>query len=146
VAVGSCGCAEYRSTVSGGGRRVAGQQKAPRGVGALVVLWTFADGIILGIPTIILAAVWNAVIVFIIGAAVYTLFNLGSCRWIDDKWDTWIVGTSFEQRLDKVRNGKRARRPVELIGRGSRFWFGLAAVLLSASQVVAPAANRLSPG
>jgi hypothetical protein len=47
------------------------------------------------------------------------------------------VGTSFEQRLDKVRNGKRARRPVELIGRGSPFWFGLAAVLLSASQVVA---------
>jgi len=39
--------------------------------------------------------------------------------------------------MQKVRSGKRARRPIEWMNRGSNLWFGLAAALLNAIQVIA---------
>ncbi len=70
---------------------------------------------------------------------VVTMLNLAACNWVERQWDTWIVGSKFEERLQKVRASKRARRPVEWIGRGSDVWFFLAAALLNAVEVVAPA-------
>jgi hypothetical protein len=108
------------------------------GVGTLVAAWTFFDGIILGLPILLVAFAWDRpVIVFVVGALLWILANVAVCRWIDREWDSWIVGTSFETRLEAFRNGKRARRPVELVTRGSPFWFGLAAILTSAGEVVA---------
>ena len=76
-------------------------------------------------------------IVFIIGAVVVSVINVAACSWVDREWNVWITGTRFEERMQKVRVGKRPRRPVEWIGRGSNFWFALAAMLLNAVQVVA---------
>ena len=85
------------------------------------------DALIFGLPTFILALYFNALIVFVVAFAILILINLWACRWIEGKWDAWIVGTGFESRMQRVRSGKRAKRPIEWINRGSDLWFGLAA-------------------
>jgi hypothetical protein len=118
---------------------VAGRESKRRvaGVGALIAIWTFFDALIIGLPTLFLSAWFNALVVFLVVAVVVTLVNVAACQWVDTRWDTWIAGTRFDDRMQKVRSGKRARRPVEWIGRGSDFWFGLAAVVLNPVQVTA---------
>jgi hypothetical protein len=115
------------------------------GVGAVVALWAFADAIILGLPIMIAStATGRPVVVFLVGGGLYSLFNIGSCRWIERQWDDWIVGSSFERKLEKLRTGKRAQHAVERITGGSVKAFGVAAVVLSASEVIA--LHRLATG
>jgi hypothetical protein len=108
------------------------------GVGLFVALWAFADGLIIGLPVLgATIATGRPMVVYAVGALVYALLNLGVCRWLDDQWDTWVVGSGFETRLLKLRDGKRARGAVAKIERGTARGYGVAAALLSASQVVA---------
>jgi hypothetical protein len=113
------------------------QRVRAAGVGALVAIWTFFDAILIGLPILPLAAWTQPLIVFVIGSVVVTLINVAACGWVDRQWNVWIAGTRFENRMQKIRSGKRARRPVEWIGRGSDVWFAPAATLLNAVQVIA---------
>jgi hypothetical protein len=115
------------------------------GVGGVVALWTFFDALVLGLPIMIVSAVsGRPLIVFLVGCGLYSTFNIGSCRWIERQWDDWIVGSSFGRRLEKLRAGKRAQRAIARITDGSAFAFGVAAVVLSASEVIA--LHRLATG
>lgn len=113
-------------------------KKRLAGIGSLVLAWTFFDGLILGLPIMIVAGVTELpLIVFAIGAAAWTVLNIGAGHWIEGKWDTWIVGTRFEARLERFRNGKRAQRVVGWITRGSPILYALAGITTSASQTIA---------
>jgi hypothetical protein len=115
------------------------------GVGAVVAAWTFFDALVLGLPIMIVSAVTGRpLIVFVVGGGLYSLFNIGSCRWIERQWDDWIVGSSFGTRLEKLRSGTRAQRVIARITDGSPFAFGVAAVILSACEVIA--LHRLATG
>ena len=47
------------------------------------------------------------------------------------------MGSSLGRRLEQLRTAKRAQRAIEWITDGSAFGFGVAAVILSASEVIA---------
>ncbi len=74
------------------------------GVGAVVALWTFFDALVLGLPILLVSAVTGRpVLVFLVGASLYALFNIGSCHWIERQWDDVVVGSSFGRRLEQLR-------------------------------------------
>ena len=106
-------------------------------VGTVIAILSIFDALIFGLPTLLLALYFNPLAVFVVALAILVLVNVWACTWIDRKWDAWIVGTRFETRMQKVRTGKRAKRPTDWIQRGSNLWFAFAAVLLNAIQVIA---------
>jgi uncharacterized membrane protein len=106
-------------------------------VGTVVAIYTFFDSMLIGVPILVLAAWLNPLVVAVVALVVVTLLNYAACSWVDRQWDLWLSGSRFEQRLEKVRNSKRARSPVKWIERGSDAWFFLAAALLNAVEVVA---------
>ena len=87
-------------------------------VGTLIATLSIFDTLIFGLPILVLAAWFNALVVFGIAFAVLLVVNVASCNWVDRKWDAWVVGTRFEAKMQKVRAGKRARRPIEWMSRG----------------------------
>jgi hypothetical protein len=118
----------------------AGELRHPRStaaIGAVIAIYTFFDALLVGLPILLLAAWLNPLVVFVAAFALVTVLDLAACRWVDRQWDAWVGGTRFETRMEKVRTGKRARRPVAWIEDGSDAWFGFAAALLNAVQVVA---------
>jgi hypothetical protein len=106
-------------------------------VGSLVAVYTFFDALLVGLPILLLASWFNPLVVFLVALVVVTLLDVAACRWVDRSWDAWIAGTAFDRRMEKVRVGKRARRPVGWIERGSDGWIALAAALLNAVQAIA---------
>jgi hypothetical protein len=113
-------------------------------VATLVGILSIFDALIIGLPTLALAAWFNPLIVFVVVGVIVTVINIVACNWVDRKWEAWIVGSRFETKMQQIRSVKRARHPIEWINRGSAVWFGLAAALLNAIQVVA--LNRLITG
>ena len=108
------------------------------GVGSLILAWTFFDGLILGLPILFVEVFLGLpLIVFAIGAAIWALLNIGAGTWIEREWDAWIVGTRFEAKLERMRNGKKATRAIGWITRGSPIFYALAGVATSASQTIA---------
>ncbi len=125
--------------------RMSSTRQAARGrgrtgavaVGALIGALSIFAALIFAVPILILAMNFNALIVFAVAFVMLILINLWACNWIDRNWDQWIAGTRFEVRMQKVRNGKRAKRPTDWINRGSDRGFALATALLDAIQVIA---------
>jgi hypothetical protein len=66
------------------------------------------DAFLFGLPILVLAAWFNALVVFGIAFAVLLVINVASCNWVDRKWDAWVVGTPFRSEDAKVRAGERA--------------------------------------
>lgn len=106
-------------------------------VGTMIGIFTIFDSLLVGIPILGLATLYNPLIVFAIALVVLIAVNVAACTWVDYKWDAWIIGTRFEAKMQEVRSGKRARKPVEWLSRGSNLWFGVTAALLNAVQVIA---------
>jgi hypothetical protein len=122
---------------------------AAAGMVAFITAWATFDGIILGLPILVISIAWLPLVVFIVGAAVWALINITACRWVDRSWDTLIAGGGFERWLDKLRSKDRGKRAAEWVGRGSAVAFGVAAVLTSAVATVAvnrAATGRPTPG
>jgi len=119
---------------------VASEPRASRawtaGVGALVSAWTFFDGFIIGGPLLVVAEAGGPLAAFLAGTVAWTLMNLLVCAWINRQWQSWVTGSRVEAKLHKIRDGRLARRPVAWISRGSPVWFALAAIALTAGQVV----------
>jgi hypothetical protein len=113
-----------------------------------MVAWTTAwgtfDGLILGLPIVIVAYLWLPLVTFIVGAALWALINIVSCRFVDRSWDTLLAGGTFDRWLEKRRSGERGKKAAEWVGRGSTVAFGVAALLSSA--VLTVAVNRAVTG
>ena len=105
-------------------------------IATAIAVFTFFDALLIGIPVMLLAAWFNPLIVWGVATGMLIWINAAACGWVDRQWEVWIVGTRFEERLQKMRDSKRAHKPVEWINRGSDAWFGLAAALLNAVEVV----------
>lgn len=106
-------------------------------VGTLILIMMVFDAILFGLPIMGLAA-WNrTLVVFVVSFAVLVALNIAACSWIERKWDAWVAGSRVEARLQKIRDGKRAQRPIGWMNRGSDWWFGIAAAMLNAIQVIA---------
>ena len=62
-------------------------------------MYTFFDGLIIGIPVMVLAAWFRPLVVWGVASGVLVWVNAAACGWVDRKWDTWIAGTGFERRI-----------------------------------------------
>lgn len=108
-------------------------------VGSFIAVYAFADAWVLGVTITILAAFFNVLIVWIVAAVVLSSINIWACSWIDNQWDFWAAGSGrrLDRKLEKLRSGKKMKKPVEWVRRGSDLWFTLAAVVINAITVVA---------
>ena len=108
-------------------------------VGTFIAVYALVDAYVFGVTITVLAALFNALIVWIVAAVVLSMINIWACSWLDRQWDVWIAGSGkrLEKKLQKMRSGKMLKRPVEWVQRGSDFWFTLAAVVINAITVVA---------
>jgi hypothetical protein len=106
-------------------------------IGTFVALYAVFDAITLGLLTLVLAAEFNALVVFVIAAVVIFAINRACCGWLDREWDGWVAGPGqrIEKRLDKMRSSKIMRYPVGWTQRGSAAWLALAAALINAITV-----------
>lgn len=101
---------------------------------AIAVYWLI-DGYVIGIPTVVLAAWLNPLIVFAVVAVIGVSINLWACGWINRAWDTWASG-KVEAKLQKVRSKGIGKKVSGWISRGSDAWFVLAAALTNAITTV----------
>jgi hypothetical protein len=111
--------------------------------GTAIAAYWLLDGYVIGIPTVILAAWLNALIVFAVAAVIMITINLWACGWIDREWDTW-AGGKVEAKLKKVRSKGFGKKVAGWVTRGSDGWFMLAAAVTNAITTVALA--RLAGG
>ncbi len=76
-------------------------------VATLIGVYGFFDALIKALPIAVLAAVLNAIFVFVVAAVLLTLLNVACSHWIERQWDIWIAGNSrrLESRLEKMRKG-----------------------------------------
>jgi hypothetical protein len=106
--------------------------------GSLVLAYWLLDGLVFGIPVVILAAWLNPLVVFIVAAAVLVPLNIVCCRWLDRNWDGWLAshGKRIEGKLQKLRKGRVMSHPVRWVTGGSDGLYVLAAAVTSAITVV----------
>lgn len=104
--------------------------------GTAIAAYWLLDAYVIGIPTVILAAWLNPIIVFAVAAALMIAINLWACGWIDRQWDDW-AGGKVEAKLQKVRSKGVGKKVSGWIARGSDAWFMLAAALTNAITTVA---------
>jgi len=110
-------------------------------IGAFVTMIAFFDDFTVGPIVIALAAVLPALLTFAITAGVYSFVQYAACRWLLRRWEEWIHGNGqrLERRLEKWRNRRILKYPVNWITHGSIFWFGLASVIFASVVVVSVA-------
>lgn len=111
--------------------------------GTAIAAYWLLDGYVIGIPTVVLAAWLNPLIVFAVAAVIMITINLWACGWIDRSWDTW-AGGKVEAKLEKVRSKGVGKKVAAWVARGSDGWFVLAAAVTNAITTVAMA--RLAGG
>jgi hypothetical protein len=106
--------------------------------GAIVAYW-LADGYVIGLPVVALAAFWNPLIVFLAALTIVVLINLAACRWINAAWSSWVGGSSgarIERQLDKVRPTRAGRAATRWIASDSDRRYAAAAALTCAIVAV----------
>jgi hypothetical protein len=106
--------------------------------GAIVAYW-LADGYVIGLPVVALAALWNPLVVFLGALAIVVLINLAAGRWINSAWSSWAGGSSgarVERQLDKVRPTRLGRAATRWIASDSDMRFAAAAALTCAIVAV----------
>jgi hypothetical protein len=100
-------------------------------VGTIVAAVAFFDGVFIGAPIALLAASFRPSLVYVLATVVVVFLVIGSCRWVDRRWDDWFSGngTRIEMRLEKMRASRLMAHPVAWIQRGSDRWYALAAAV-----------------
>ena len=73
--------------------------------GAIVAYW-LADGYVIGLPVVALAAIWNPLIVFLAALSVAISINLAACRWIQHGVEQ--LGKRKQWRADRTPTGQTA--------------------------------------
>jgi hypothetical protein len=114
----------------------SGHTTAKRTVaGSAIAIYWLVDAYVIGVPTVILAAWQNPLIVFAIVAVLVFSFNLWAGGWINREWDNW-AGGRVEAKLQKLRSKGIGNKVAGWIDRGSDGWFMLAAALTCAIATV----------
>src|SRR5262245_64412763 len=84
--------------------------------GTIVVGIGFFDGVFLGAPIAMLSAAFGSWLVFVASTISVVVLVVGCCRWVDRRWDGWVIGNGrLEARLDGMRTSRLMRHPVRWI-------------------------------
>jgi hypothetical protein len=115
-------------------------------VGAIVAAFAFFDGVFLGAPIALLAAVFRPSLVYAAATAAVVLLVVGCCSWVDRRWDDWFSGNGgrIETRLEMMRASRLLKHPVAWIESGSDRWYALAAAV--ANPILVSALARFISG
>ena len=107
--------------------------------GAVVTAFAFFDGVFVGAPIAILAASLRPLLVFAGAACAVSFLSIGCCRWLDRRWDDWLLGHGgkVERRLERMRASSLMRRPVTWIEGSSDRRYAVAAAIVNPILVVA---------
>jgi hypothetical protein len=100
-------------------------------VGAVVMGVAFFDGVFLGAPIALLAALFETPLVAAAATVAVIVLVVGCCSWMDRRWDLWLSGngTRLESRLETMRTSRLMQRPVAWIQSGSDRRYALAAAV-----------------
>ena len=99
--------------------------------GIVVAGLAFFDGLFIGAPIAVLAASFRPSLVYVVATAVVVVVVIGSCRWLDRRWDDWSAGngTRIQGRLEQMRRSRLLAHPVAWLQRGSDRWYAFAAAV-----------------
>jgi hypothetical protein len=108
-------------------------------IGAVVTAFAFFDGVFVGAPIAILAASLRPLLVFVGAACAVSLLSIGCCRWLDRRWDDWLLGhgAKVERRLERIRASRLMQHPVAWIEGSSDRRYAVAAAIVNPILVVA---------
>jgi len=100
-------------------------------IGTGVGAFAFFDGVFLGLPIAVLAALFRPVIVYPVAVLVVILLVIACCTWVDRHWEEWFSGhgKKIEKRLESMRASNLLRHPVAWIQSGSDRWYSFAAAV-----------------
>src|SRR5262249_31590566 len=107
--------------------------------GAVVAAFAFFDGIFIGLPIAILTVALRPLPVFVGATCAVSLLSIGCCRWLDRRWDEWLLGDGarIEHRLERMRASRLMQRPVGWIQSSSDRRYAVAAALVNPILVLA---------
>jgi hypothetical protein len=110
-------------------------------IGTAIAVYAVFDSLIVGLPTLVLAATYDSLRVFAVAALAIVLLNVACCTWIDEHWGEWVAGSGarVETRLRKMRDKKSLEKPVSWIEQGTAARYALAAAIVNAILVVGSA-------
>ena len=99
--------------------------------GTIVVGFAFFDSVFLGAPIALLAASFGTPLVYLAATVLVVLVVIGSCRWLDRRWDDWFSGNGsrIQDRLEGMRNSRLLAHPVAWIQSGSDRGYAFAAAV-----------------
>ncbi len=110
-------------------------------IGGAIAIYAVFDTLIIGLPTLVLAATYDSLRVFGIAACAIALLNVACCTWVDDHWGAWMAssGQRVGARLEKMRDRKALQKPIGWIEEGTPGRYALAAAIVNAILVVGTA-------
>jgi hypothetical protein len=110
-------------------------------VGGAIAVYAVFDSLIIGVPTVVLAATYDSLRVYAVAALAIVLLNVACCTWIDAHWGEWVAGSGarVETRLKKMRDKKSLQKPVSWIEQGNASRYALAAAIVNAILVIGTA-------
>jgi len=100
-------------------------------IGTGVGAFAFFDGVFLGLPIAVLAALFRPLVVYPVAVVVVILLVIACCTWVDRRWDDWFSGhgKKIETRLEAMRASKLMSHPVAWIQSGSNRGYAFAAAV-----------------
>ena len=100
-------------------------------IGTGVGAFAFFDGVFLGLPIAVLAAVFRPLIVYPVAVVAVILLVIACCTWVDRRWDEWFSGhgKKIETRLESMRESRLMSHPVAWIQNGSNRGYAFAAAV-----------------
>jgi hypothetical protein len=118
--------------------RVAGAARTGA-AGTVVAAFAFFDGVFVGAPIAVLAASLRPLLVYVAASCAVTLLSIGCCRWLDRRWDDWLLGhgARIERRLAGMRTSRLMQHPVACIESTSDRRYAVAAAIINPMLVVA---------
>lgn len=108
-------------------------------VGTVVAAFAFFDGVFIGAPIAIMAVSLRALPVFVGACCAVSLLSVRCCRWLDRRWDEWLLGhgTRMERRLERMRTSRLMQHPVAWIQSSSDRRYAVAAAVVNPILVLA---------
>ena len=118
--------------------RVAGAARTSA-AGTVVATVALFDGVFVGAPIAVLAASLRPLFVYVGAACAVSLLSIACCRWLDRRWDDWILGhgARIERRLAGMRASRLMQHPVAWIESTSDRRYAVAAAIVNPILVVA---------
>ena len=100
-------------------------------IGTGVGAFAFFDGVFLGLPIAVLAAVFRPLVVYPVAVVAVILLVIACCTWVDRRWDEWFSGhgKKIETRLESMRESRLMSHPVAWIQSGSNRGYAFAAAV-----------------